>query len=185
MVGGTSGREPDDARRIRGEIGRPASPPDLRLSLVPWRDSRRTRDLVHRLAREYGGNPQWRWWVLHHIVLPAGVAEYDDEGAARAIHAWWRDRIYFRPEPGEQVQTPGTTVCFGYGDCDDLTAGICSCLEAIGLRWTSELLGDPPFHIWPQVWLSGRWVHLEAAHSRAGFGEHPADLIRRLGRVGF
>lgn len=157
--------------------------PTVRWWVLPGLDSGRTQRIVEELAQLYGNHPMWRWWVIHHIVRPAGVPEHDDEAAARAVHAWWRDHIRFQAEPGEQVQTPARTVLWGYGDCEDLTGGICSCLEALRIPWRTELLGDPPYHIWPQALVGGRWAHLETAHSRARFDEHPEALLRRVSRL--
>jgi transglutaminase-like putative cysteine protease len=160
--------------------------PAFRFWRLPGKDPQATRALVRRVARIYGGHPVMRWFVMRRVLAPAHVAPRDELGMAAAIHAWVRDHVAFVNESGEQVLTPGRTLRWRFGDCDDRSCLVAAMLESVRIPWRLVLLSKRvgrelvPFHIWPQARIRGRWIDLETSHSRAQFAEHPVTLMKRL-----
>lgn len=149
----------------------------------PGSDPWRTAALVDEVARLYGGKPLMRA-ITVRILDEAGAPPRDDEAAARAIHAWVRDRVRFVLEAGEQVLTPARVLLWGFGDCDDRSGLVAALLHAIRIPFRLVLLcrrSGTPYHIWPQALVGGRWVHLETSSPRARFDQHPRDLAREEG----
>lgn len=153
---------------------------------LPGIDAEQTRRVVTALAEHYGRHPIMRFILMRHVLGPQGVRTRHADPRARAIHRWVRDRHWFAPEPGEQVLTPGRTIAWGFGDCDDLTALVGALLVAGNIPWRPMLLartgpnGVRPFHIWPQALTERGWVDLETVEPDARYGEHPAALMSRL-----
>lgn len=158
----------------------------FRLSRIAGIDAEQTRRIVAQLAEDYGRHPGMRYILAQHILRPAGVRTREPEPRARAIHAWVRDRTWFTPEAGEQIESPARSLAWRFADCDGFTALIGALLVAATIPWRPMLLardeGDRlrPFHIWPQAHIGGRWVDLEACEPSARFGEHPIDVMARL-----
>lgn len=152
---------------------------------VEGRHPEQTRAIVEELAQMYGASPLTRFFVVEHILRPAKVNERDVLGMARAIFMWVRDRIRFANEAGEQVLTPARTLIWGFGDCDDKTALVCSLLEAVRIPWRTALLArnGAAFHILPQARIGGRWYHLEVSDRRARFDEDPRAFMKRVGLI--
>ena len=159
--------------------------------VVPGKTPARTCRLVADIARLYGQLPQMRAITVLGVLDPGGVPSGDSFAAVEAIHAYVRDRIRFVPESGEQILTPGRVMLWGFGDCDDKTGLVAAMAESIRLPWRIRMLGRSgpggvrPFHVWPQVWASGRWRDVETCDSRAMFDEHPRDVLARSPGLNF
>lgn len=156
-----------------------------------------TRGLVQRIADVWGRCSEWR--RVARIYIPPGP-----ELGAR-IHAAVRDEVRYRREVGEVVQSPGVTLQHGAGDCDCKSVLVGAVAGAHDMPWRLMLLarsggelvrvaphelpgeGVVPFHIWPQLWDSGRWVDCETCHPdemghlpRIAYGERPEDVMARF-----
>lgn len=159
------------------------------IARMPFRQPDRTRALVVGIAEAWGRHPASR-------PRAAAVGGTLDE-----VFRFWRDYVAFRAEKGEVLQAPGISIRRRAGDCDCKTIGVGWCAVVAGWPWRAMLLARHPdrpgelrsvapgealggwraFHIWPQVWSSGRWVDVETCHPLAELGEHPAALMGRLG----
>lgn len=162
-----------------------------------------TRAIVRDVAEQWGRCPAWRELALIYIEPGPTVAE--------RIHRAVRDEVPFVRETGEVIQAPGVTLQRAArftprdgGDCDCKTVLVGALAGAHGIEWRPMLLGRGPeglvsasdddslsgavwFHIWPQLWLGGRWVDCETCHPPEvahlpppAFGEHPADYMARI-----
>ena len=149
-------------------------------------DAVQTQRIVEELAEWYGNSPLMRLATVDLVLRPAGIHERDKVGAVAAVYRFVRDEVRFTEEAGEQVLSPGRTLAWRYGDCDDKTALVCAMLESIRVRWKTALLGRlagdgfRPFHILPYAFVQGVWVPLEVSDRRARPGEDPRDLMRRV-----
>lgn len=167
---------------------------------VPGRNPALCRRLCTSIAVAWGSHPAMRDAAA---LVTAGADGRSPRPLAESIHRWCRDEIRFLPEPGEQIQTPGLTLRRRFGDCDDQATLVAALLLSVRVSCRLMLLAEPAvkswrrslvsigpddavgkrraFHIWTQAFVDGVWLDLETCDPRARFGEHPADLMRRIG----
>jgi len=108
-------------------------------------------------------------------------------GQARAICDWMMRNITFTPDPRgiEGLQSPEWTLDYRRGDCDDYTTLVCSLLGTIGMKCRMVTIAadsrDPDqfSHIYPETYVDGQWVTVDAARRHPEFGKQPANYSRK------
>lgn len=120
-----------------------------------------------------------------NIIRSARVAAYDWTGEARAIYNWVLGNIRFTRDVygKETLHAAPEILRLGIGDCDDFTILICSLLGTIGHKTRILTIAKPEdernfSHVFPQVFLDGRWVTLDAARRGAAMGRNPENVER-------
>lgn len=106
-----------------------------------------------------------------------------EQERGRAIHAWVRDTVKFRREPGEVFQGGRFTARVRRADCDCQTilAGGIAKAAGLAVRLVPFYAGpDDPRHVCAQFGHDGRW-HWAETTIRAEYGEHPIAAAKRLG----
>ena len=124
---------------------------------------------------------------VQQIALMLRVAAPDDEGFARAVHAFVKTNVRFEREKGEVFTGPAVTLGAGFGDCDDHARLVYAIATAGGIPARMALLyrrGAPgPSHAVAQLGVGGAWWWAETTVA-ALFGEQPFDAAKRLGLLG-
>ena len=113
---------------------------------------------------------------------------YDDDGFARALHAFVLREIRFARERGEIFQAPEVTVRTRIGDCDCHARLIYAVLTAgsVPARMVFLHRGRKPLHVVVQAFVAGAWRWLETTIKKGGgarFDEHPIDAAKRAGVI--
>jgi len=121
-------------------------------------DSDNTR--VQALAKEAVGNETDAW------------------KKARKIEAWVHDHM--KPDTSAAFAPAGQVAQSLRGDCRQygmLTAAMCRAAgvpsrTALGVVYMEDRAGKPnlAFHLWPEVWIKGRWIALDATLGKGGIG---------------
>jgi len=143
---------------------------------------RKMRKLIDQGIR----SPQVRAQALT-ILNQARVKAFDWLGNARAIYEWALRNITFTPDPRgkEGLQTADWTLTYRRGDCDDYSILICSLLDTIGMKTRLiTIAGDPRdpdqfSHVYPEVFVGGQWVTVDAARRKPEFGKQPSTYSRK------
>lgn len=133
--------------------------------------------------------------VIHElaafILHQARVPKFDFTAEARAIYLWVLRSIRFTRDIAgkETLHAADEIVRLGIGDCDDFTILLCSLLGTIGHKCRIVTIssipadgsGDTqPFtHVFPEVFLAGRWIPVDAARREANFGKGPRRFTRK------
>jgi hypothetical protein len=100
-------------------------------------------------------------------LTAAGAPSYDRKAEVGALFAFVRRNFRYVKDPTlvELIHTPEKLLEVRSGDCDDFTVIIGSLLGAVGYETRVAIVG-PVAGIWshtfPEVWLDGRWVALDA-----------------------
>jgi transglutaminase-like putative cysteine protease len=125
-------------------------------------------------------------------VLEAGKArEHDATSAAKTIYNWVRANFRFvpdvigydaefRPQGYETLRPVEEILRAGGGDCDDINGILLpSLLSSVGIpvrlvTVASDSSTPGVFsHIYPEAYLAGQWVAVDAARPGARFGREP------------
>lgn len=115
------------------------------------------------------------------ILQASAVPEKNQRAEVAAIFRWVKDSIRFTKDPTlvELVHTPEKLLELRAGDCDDFTVLIAALLGAVGYDTRVAIVGPVPgvwSHTFPEVWLGGKWVPLDATAER--------DLVERARKSG-
>jgi hypothetical protein len=119
------------------------------------------------------------------IIREANVPAYNWTAEARAMFQWVLECIRFTRDVygKETLHAAPEILRLGIGDCDDFTILLCSLLGTIGHKCRivtiARLEDERHFsHVFPQVFLEGRWVTIDAARRGAAFGRNPENVDR-------
>jgi hypothetical protein len=120
------------------------------------------------------------------ILRRARVPAFDLVGEARAIYEAVRRNMRFTRDirGKETLHSARELVRLRMGDCDDYCILLCSMLESIGhgthIVTVANDERDPQTftHVYPEVWLNGRWVAVDAARKKPAFGKTPRLSFR-------
>lgn len=119
------------------------------------------------------------------IIRSSSVPAYDWSGEIRAIYNWVLHNIRFtRDVQGKETLHAAPEILrLGIGDCDDFTILICSLLGTIGHRTRILTISKPEdernfSHVFPQVFVNGQWLTLDAARRGAAIGRNPENVER-------
>jgi transglutaminase superfamily protein len=130
-------------------------------------------------------HPQVRDFALQ---ATAGCLDRDDWGQAQAIYRAVKDKIRFRGEYGETVQTPLLTLQWQAGDCDDFATLLCALLLSIGIPSRIQTIAVPGHkdfgHVFCVVGVRQRgqvvaWPPLDPTVPGTAAGWQPPNAIRR------
>lgn len=124
--------------------------------------------------------------LARDILRRARIRAFDFAGEARAIYnAVRRNMRFTRDIRGkETLHTARELVRLRMGDCDDFTVLMCSLLESVGLGTQIKTVAnnerDPDTftHVFPEVFINGRWVAVDAARRQPAFGKAPRVSFR-------
>lgn len=118
---------------------------------------------IRELAKDYGMEPQMRWYTAS-TLRKAGVAPRDYPEMARCILKHVQQNVYYTQEAGEQIQSPWRTLEQRNGDCDDQALLVASMCESVGLPWVLALSGVDSKGQTAR-WIDGkRWRHANYTH---------------------
>ena len=118
---------------------------------------------------------------------PAKQHAFDDAFRARTLfHAVQRDFLYV-PDPSEKemLQPPAYMIEQSKaGDCDDFSVLLAALLGSVGIAVRLVTIATYPdasdfTHIYPEAWIGGRWVPMDAARRGAAFARQPGAHHRR------
>ena len=119
------------------------------------------------------------------IIRSSSVPAYDWGGEVRAIYNWVLHNIRFtRDVQGKETLHAAPEILrLGIGDCDDFTILICSLLGTIGHKCRILTISKPEdernfSHVFPQVFVGGQWLTLDAARRGAAIGRNPENVER-------
>jgi hypothetical protein len=120
------------------------------------------------------------------ILRRARVRAFDVAGEARAIYESVRRNLRFTRDirGKETLHSARELVRLRMGDCDDFTILMCSLLESIGLRTQIKTVANDErnpetfTHVFPEVFLGGKWVAVDAARRQPAFGKAPRFSFR-------
>ena len=118
----------------------------------------------------------------------ASTLPHHRAAAARAAHAWVRDRVRFVPERVETFKSPERTVREG-GDCDDSARVLVAVARAAGIPARfgpiTQCRGGvcAKTHVAAELHDGGGWRWAETTIA-AEYGEHPLAAYQRLKRQG-
>ncbi len=139
---------------------------------------------MRRLVEEGKKDP-----VVHETAaaILRRVRSFDWHAEARAIFDWVRQNIRFtRDVQGkETLHSAREILRLGIGDCDDYTVLICALLGTVGHRCRIVTIaghGEDPSqfsHVYPEVFLNGQWIPLDAARRNPGFAQAPENFYRK------
>lgn len=150
-----------------------------------------TIDYIRKLVDEGKKSPLVREAALL-MVREFHIRQHDLAGEARAIYSWVLQNIRFTRDirGKETLHSADEILRLKAGDCDDYTILICSLLGSIGHKlrivtvsnlWPDPETGEPGefTHIYPEDFLAGRWVPLDAARRSPAFARAPRRFTRR------
>ena len=114
--------------------------------------------------------------------LPAG-----EIAAAQAIFNWGLANVRYTPDVDgkETLHSAWDVARLGIGDCDDFTILFNSLFGTIGKKTrivTIASHGEDPrqfSHVYPEVFVQGRWIPIDAARRSAAFAKGPEHWYRR------
>lgn len=111
-------------------------------------------------ARAHALHPRVRGAALQ--IVRAAPFQRDERERARALLRWTHDNITFVPDPyrAELFQAPHVTLELGAGDCDDHASLLGAMMTSVGIRTrlVASGFGGRLTHVFPGVFLGGRWV---------------------------
>ena len=129
-------------------------------------------------------HPQVRDFALQ---ATANCRDRDDWQQAQALYRAVKNKIRFRGEFGETVQTPVLTLKWQAGDCDDFTTLLCALCQSIGIPsriQTVALHGRDFAHVFAVAGIRQRgqvvdWRALDATVPHTEAGWQPRNVTRR------
>ncbi len=168
------------------------SPPRIRLRRVPKgvRGTLRTARMIAELIR--GGSKDFcvRQAAIR-VYRAYGVPPKDKLGEVWALFDWVRKNIRYTRDifRVELLHSARRMLELRAGDCDDMTILLGAMLISTGHPVRLALVGfrpDKPHvytHIYPEVFVRGRWIALDATVDRP-MGSAPPALWKRVCEIG-
>lgn len=127
--------------------------------------------------------------VVHELAarLVRGVRQFDFTGEARSIYEGVRRNVRFTRDirGKETLHAAPEIIRLRIGDCDDFTILMCALLGSVGHKCRIVTISAYPAapdifsHVYPEVFLDGRWVAVDAARKDPAFGKSPERFIRK------
>lgn len=150
-----------------------------------------TIEHIRRLIEQGKKNPVVRETAVG-IIQQARVAAHDSFGEARAVYYWVLRAIRFTRDirNKETLHSADEILRMRAGDCDDFVILMASLLASIGHKLravTVSNLGPDPetgapgefTHIYPEDFIGGRWIPLDAARRNPAMGRSPRRYTRK------
>lgn len=118
------------------------------------------------------------------IGLVRGIAPKDYMGEISRIFQWVQQNIRYTRDPValELLQSARRLLQDRAGDCDDFTILTSALLQAIGHQTRIKTIAVRPgeyHHVYPEVFVQGQWLPLDASHSLAIPGWQPPGIRRQ------
>lgn len=150
-----------------------------------------TIEHIRRLIEQGKKSPVVRETAIG-IVQQARIAQHDSFGEARAVYYWVLHSIRFTRDirNKETLHSADEILRLRAGDCDDFVILMSSLLGSIGHKLravTVSNVGPDPetgtpgefTHIYPEDFVSGRWIPLDAARRNPAMGRSPRRYTRK------
>jgi len=137
----------------------------------------RTVQEIARLVRYDLEQPQLRL-VATRLLRNHGIQSKNHIDEAKSIFAFVSTRVRYQKDPVdvETVQSPITTLEIGAGDCDDHVGLVAGLAMAVGIPARLRVVGyseDRFVHIFPELFVDGRWYPADTTEPERGFGWRP------------
>ena len=120
-----------------------------------------------------------------NILRGANVPAFNWAGEVRAIYNWVAQNIRFTRDVygKETLHAAAEILRLGIGDCDDFTILLCSLLGTVGHKTRILTISKPEderhfSHVFPQVFLDGQWITIDAARRNPMMGRSPENTER-------
>jgi hypothetical protein len=121
------------------------------------------------------------------ILTSGRVPAFNWDGEVRAVFDWVLRSIRFtRDVQGkETLHAAREIVRLRIGDCDDFTILMCSLLGTIGYKTRIVTISnhdDAPdqfTHVYPEVFVNGMWIPVDAARRQPQFAQAPQTVFRK------
>ena len=151
------------------------------------RGTRRTLDIMRRLAAEGATHPVVRFTALN-ALRDGGAASHDPLSQLAALFRYVRDRILFVGDVlgVETLQAPWITIQAGAGDCDDRAVLLVSMARAVGIKAelrfrviAANARRPAAFsHVYVVARAAGREIPLDPTYSTSGPGDEYPRAFR-------
>ncbi len=121
--------------------------------------------------------PQLRL-LATRIAQSYGAGNKDQMSEARAIYQQVSSAVRYQKDPIdiETVQSPEATWQIRAGDCDDHSGLVAGLAMALGIPARFRVVGHSPdrmLHIFPELFIDGKWYPADTTEPRRGFGWRP------------
>ena len=106
----------------------------------------------------------------------------DYQGELNTIYGWYRKNVDYRRDPHgvELLQDVFATIDRKRGDCDDATVWLCAAAEVLGcpcrIVTVSTRRDREPNHVYPEAFVGGRWLGMDATVPGAYVGWQPPNI---------
>lgn len=109
----------------------------------------------------------------------------DYKGELNTVYGWFRKNVDYRRDPHgvELLQDVWATIDRKRGDCDDATVWLCAAAEILGcpcrIVTVSTRRDLEPNHVYPEAFVSGRWLGMDATVPGAYVGWQPPHITAK------
>lgn len=121
--------------------------------------------------------------IVYGIVNNSMRGRWKDyQGELNTVYGWYRKNVDYRRDPHgvELLQDVFATIDRKRGDCDDATVWLCSAAEILGcpcrIVTVSTRQDREPNHVYPEAFVSGRWLGMDATVPGAYVGWQPPHI---------
>lgn len=165
--------------------------PPLTWKTVDVKSSQDQMRLLWSRIVEGTGDPRLREH-LATLMRTHSLPPRDPEGLARAVQTYNQTKIKYLREHPETYASPGRTLQWGVGDCDDLTILTCAALRGAKIPCRAVFVGWSPKgsvgpihfkHVYPEAFIRDKWVALESVKKVPYGWDSAADKIKKGFRV--
>lgn len=119
-------------------------------------------------------------------AMVADAPAADGYAEAKAIWSWIKRNVRYTRDPRfmEHLQSPRVTLAERHGDCDDVTILFCALALAVNagpcriVTMSQDDFG--PSHVYPEIYVKGRWVTADVCPPSPAFGWTPPSRRRWL-----
>ena len=155
---------------------------EYRLSAIPsgLAGTDATLKEIARLVEHDLQRPQLRL-LATRILRRHAIPSKHHLAEARALYNYVVRTVRYQKDPIglETVQSPTVTLQLRAGDCDDHSGLLAGLAAAVGIPARFRVVGyadDHIVHIFPEVFVKGRWLAADTTEPGHGFGWRPKAL---------
>jgi transglutaminase-like putative cysteine protease len=143
------------------------------------------RETVRWMKSLVHGNEGVRSWEVRQAALEAVRGVERGQTEIDSVFNWVRDRIEFRGEYGETLQSPRITLLVKAGDCDDQSMLMAAMLQSLGFETRFRTIAltnsaDEFSHVYAEVRdkQTGQWLPVDTTVQTSYPGWQPDDIAR-------
>lgn len=155
---------------------------EYRLSAIPTGSAGTdaTVQEIARLVKHDLHRPKIRL-LATKILTNRSIPSKQTLSEAKAIYQYIVRRVRYQKDPVgiETVQSPMVTNSLRAGDCDDHSAFVAGLASAVGIPVRFRVIGYAPdhvVHIYPEMFVDGKWMAADTTEPQHGFGWRPKGL---------